>query len=169
MKTPLAAPLENAVSSLKNGTYVLLLRLDAPCTLAVGGLGAQAMPRGWYAYAGSAQGPGGLAARLRRHVAGAGRLHWHIDYLRRKAVPLGVWACEGEALLEHTWAAALLRLPGANIVVLRFGASDCRCPTHLVHFPARPDVAHFRALVEPALPPAAVLRVFSSEPPALER
>lgn len=154
--------LENAVNGLKNGTYVLHLRLDAPCRLPIGGLGTLGMPHGWYAYVGSAQGPGGLAARLRRHLAGTGRMHWHIDYLRQKATPVGVWACEGAALLEHVWAQALLTMPGAGVIAPRFGASDCRCATHLVHFPALPDAALFRALAGPRLPPDAPFHVFAA-------
>jgi Uri superfamily endonuclease len=43
--------------------------------------------------------------------------------------------------LECAWAAALSQRPGARIVVPGFGASDCRCPGHLVHLPALPDEA----------------------------
>jgi Uri superfamily endonuclease len=154
--------LARAIGDLRNGTYVLILRLDAPCTLVVGKLGLCAMPRGWYAYVGSAQGPGGLAARLRRHVIGSERLHWHIDYLRQHAEPVGVWAVEGAAPLEHDWAQALLSMPEASVVVARFGASDCQCTTHLVHFPGLPGAAQFQARIARRMPHGAALRIFST-------
>lgn len=161
-----AQPLENAISGLRHGTYMLILRLDAPCTLSIGSLGAHAMPRGWYAYAGSAQGPGGLAARLRRHLVGTARPHWHIDYLRQCAVPDGVWAFEGEAPVEHIWARGLLAMRGAGVVVARFGASDCRCIAHLAHFPTPPDAAAFWTHVGPTMPPGAALSIMSAPEPA---
>ena len=34
--------------------------------------------------------------------------------------------------------ARLSELPGARLLVPRFGASDCRCPGHLVYLPRRP-------------------------------
>lgn len=63
------------------GLYLLLLRAEneivlhlASRTLRIGA--------GTYVYVGSACGPGGLAARLSRHLCGRRRrLHWHIDKL----------------------------------------------------------------------------------------
>ena len=51
-----------------SGTYALLLRLDAAVQLAVGRLGDFTFPEGDYVYVGSARGPGGLRARVRRHI-----------------------------------------------------------------------------------------------------
>ena len=124
------------------GTYVLALWLEAPCELSVGRLGAFRFPAGWYLYVGSAFGPGGLLARLGRHwrrLASGKHAHWHLDYLREQAVWAGAWGCDSSHRLECTWAATLHRLPGAEIVVPGFGASDCRCRTHLVRVPALPD------------------------------
>jgi len=123
------------------GTYVLALRLNAPQTICVGRLGEVAFPAGWYLYAGSAHGPGGLPARLARHSRRIGhnkRAHWHIEHLRQTALWVGAWGCTSGERLECTWAARLRDLPGAQIVVGRFGASDCRCPAHLVYVPALP-------------------------------
>ena len=128
------------------GSYVLALRLDARHTLRVGRLGEIDLPAGWYLYAGSARGPGGLPARLARHRrrVGAGkRLHWHIDYLREAATWGGAWGRVTNERLECTWAAMLRRLTGAHVVAPGFGASDCHCPAHLVHVPALPDDGWF--------------------------
>lgn len=124
------------------GTYILILRLEEPAHLTIGKLGTFAFPAGWYAYVGSAFGPGGLRGRLKHHLAPAIKPHWHIDYLRRAAPVRAVWYHAGEAVYEHEWAAALASR--AAIPAPRFGASDCRCQTHLIHFPEPPDFAGFQ-------------------------
>ena len=129
------------------GTSVLVLRLSSPVAITVGQLGCFEFPAGWYAYAGSAQGPGGLGARLSRHVRSPKTLHWHIDYLRTHAAPVEIWHVGGGGKRECAWANALSRLPAASLPVPRFGSSDCRCPTHLVHFAAPPGAAVFADLV----------------------
>ena len=132
------------------GTYVLILRLPYPATIDVGRLGEFQFPAGWYGYAGSARGPGGLAARISRHVRPSKPLHWHIDYLRYKASPIEAWYATGDQKRECAWAHTLSRLPGASIPARRFGASDCRCSSHLVHFAVSPNVASFaHAVGEP--------------------
>jgi Uri superfamily endonuclease len=124
------------------GSYVLALWLDAPHTLHVGRLGALDFPAGWYLYAGSARGPGGLPARLARHGRRLGpdkRARWHIDYLREQATWGGAWGCAAGERQECAWAAALRGLPGAQVVATGFGSSDCRCPTHLVYVSVVPN------------------------------
>jgi Uri superfamily endonuclease len=112
------------------GTYGLGLLLDSGIECAVGTLGQGAFPAGLYLYVGSAWGPGGLGARLGRHLRGDGATHWHIDYLRPWARPVALWTAPGEHL-ECAWAQALADHPGARIAMPRFGASDCRCASHL--------------------------------------
>jgi Uri superfamily endonuclease len=134
------------------GTYVLILRLRHPVTIDIGRLGQFRFPAGWYAYVGSAHGPGGLAARISRHLRPAKPLHWHVDYLRGDAHPVEVWYAVGVRKRECAWAKALINLRGASILAPRFGASDCRCPSHLVHFAAAPDgICFARAVGEPIL------------------
>jgi Uri superfamily endonuclease len=132
------------------GTYVLILRLSRTTTVTVGRLGRFQFPAGWYAYAGSARGPGGLAARISRHLRSPKPLHWHVDYLRAEAVPIEIWSAVGTRKRECAWVRALSGLPVASIPALRFGASDCRCLAHLLHFAVSPDlVAFVRAVGEP--------------------
>jgi Uri superfamily endonuclease len=132
------------------GTYVLILHLPRPAAITVGRLGRFQFPAGWYAYAGSAHGAGGLAARVARHLRDPKPLRWHVDYLRAHARPVKVWYTENRQRRECAWAAALSTLPGAFIPAPRCGASDCRCPTHLTHFAVPPDLAAFtRAVGEP--------------------
>lgn len=125
------------------GTYVLLMALMQPIAVVVGQLGTFDLPAGWYAYAGSARGPGGLAARVQRHVGSTRALHWHVDYLLAHARPVAVWYAVGGRRRECSWAQALSELSGASVPAARFGASDCSCQTHLIHFPQPPDRPEF--------------------------
>ena len=118
------------------GTYALLLYLPARTPLKAGGLEPHAFVRGWYLYVGSAQGPGGVAARIGHHLRSHHPPRWHLDYLRPWSRPRGAWA--GPCAREHQWAALLGRLPGAQFPVVGFGSSDCRCPAHLIFLPRRP-------------------------------
>ncbi|MBN1178034.1 MAG: GIY-YIG nuclease family protein [Anaerolineae bacterium] len=133
--------------SSEPGTYALLLSLSHPLPLTVGKLGRFDFPAGVYVYVGSARGPGGLSARLARHLRHPKPLHWHIDYLRAACQPLAVWTVEDEQPRECAWATAVARLPGASQPAPGFGASDCRCPTHLFHFPTPPSLARFREII----------------------
>ena len=129
------------------GTYALILNLERDGDLAVGRLGRFALPAGFYVYVGSARGSGGLASRIARHIRHPKQLHWHVDYLRANASPVAVWLSEGEQRRECAWAAALAHIEGGSIPVPRFGASDCRCPSHLIRFPAVPDRSALGRLV----------------------
>lgn len=114
------------------GLYALGLRLAKTTPLSIGALGEFSLPSGLYLYVGSAWGPGGLAARVRRHLQGRGRAHWHLDYLRAVAEPVALWLKPQERE-ECRWAAHLLAHPTARIVIAGFGSSDCRCPAHLAY------------------------------------
>ncbi len=130
------------------GSYVLIMRLPDPVGIDVGHLGRCEFDRGWYAYAGSARGPGGLAARIDRHRRTTKPLHWHVDYLRAYATAVAVWYTVGERRRECRWARALSELPGARLPAPRFGASDCRCRAHLIGYPHPPKLSTFSHLVE---------------------
>ncbi|MHC4606159.1 MAG: GIY-YIG nuclease family protein [Planctomycetota bacterium] len=118
---------------MKPGTYALVLKTDRPLRLKVGALGRFLFPAGYYVYVGSAL--NGLEGRLRRHARRRKPCRWHIDYLRRRAEIVEVWTVVSRKRLECRWARAALATPGASVPVPRFGASDCRCPAHLVHLP----------------------------------
>jgi Uri superfamily endonuclease len=132
------------------GTYVLALWLGVPRDIRVGRLGEFEFPAGWYLYAGSAFGPGGLQARLTRHrrrTWSGKRVHWHLDYLRESATWGGAWGCDSSQRLECRWAAVLRSLPQADVVAPGFGASDCGCSAHLVWVPELPGDDWFASVL----------------------
>lgn len=116
------------------GTYVLLLRLDAEHELEFGHGRRHRFSAGWYAYVGSAM--RGLSQRMARHVRSTKRPHWHIDALRAVSRVAGHVLVRSADRLECPLAAALSSV--ADFTVAGFGASDCRCPSHLFGFTSDP-------------------------------
>ena len=88
---------------------------------------------GLYAYIGSAYGPGGLRARLGRHLRPEKKLRWHIDQISTNTLDkfaygwTGGKECDLRASLDANCPAAY-PLPG-------FGSSDCRT----LPVPSAPD------------------------------
>lgn len=140
------------------GTYLLVLRVEAACRPRVGALGAVELAPGRHAYAGSALGPGGVRARMARHLRGEGARHWHVDHLREAARPTGAWWVHAEERLECRWAEATAGLSGADRSAPGFGASDCGCPGHLVRLPEGAAGGALRAALAGASPRGADLR-----------
>ena len=132
----------------EKGSYLLGLSLQRNVNLKVGRLGCFLFPPGYYLYAGSARGPGGLPARLARHQRREKRPHWHVDYLLAHARLTDVWTAASKQRLECAWAEAVRDIEGAQIIAPRFGASDCRCVAHLVYFPHRPRAVQITAALQ---------------------
>lgn len=123
------------------GTYTLVVELPVERTVAVGALGERSLAPGWYAYTGSATGPGGFA-RVERHERVASgendARHWHVDYLLgapesdlRADVRTAVDA-------ECAIARAVADAPEVSTPVDGFGASDCGCLAHLAYAESEP-------------------------------
>jgi Uri superfamily endonuclease len=142
--------------------YVILTRVPRRSRLAVGSLGTVTLERGWYGYVGSAA--RARDARVARHLARAKPLRWHADCLFAAFPADRAWLVDG-ADGECELAGALEALPGAERRPRRFGAGDCRCAGHLVHFTRRPLR---RDLVAAALaagaPPRGAVRAFGRRP-----
>lgn len=112
-----------------------MMRCRRAGAVVVGSLGIMRIDLGAYLYLGSAFGPGGLRARLSRHAVRCKIERWHIDYLRPRMSLSCAWFSTSSVNLEHQWAARAIALPTATVPLPRFGASDCRCRSHLVRFP----------------------------------
>ncbi len=133
---------------MERGIYCLTFENPA-AVLEVGRLGAVAFRPGYHCYVGSALGPGGLARVERHRRLGRDRdrsPHWHVDRLLldpRFRIAAAVTAGTGERL-----ECALARAVGGDAVV-GFGATDCRCGSHLLFRPRDPVdevAAAFRAI-----------------------
>jgi Uri superfamily endonuclease len=119
------------------GSYALILELTQPQVLEIGRLGGFGFPAGIYVYLGSARGPGGIRARVGRHLRSGDKLHWHFDYLRQTTEIRGFgYLLETGTTMECAWSQKLAASPDARIPVPGFGASDCQagCPAHLIYF-----------------------------------
>ncbi len=111
------------------GAYRLLLDLDAPLTGRFARTDFTLQP-GRYAYCGSANGPGGIAARVARHLRQDKKPHWHIDQLTVAAKSISALAFPGGSECQLV---ARLAAHGASTPLPGFGSSDCRqCASHLL-------------------------------------
>ena len=121
------------------GAYGIVIRLQKLVQLEIGKFDRVELPNGLYFYGGSAFGPGGLKARIGRHVRAKKSLHWHIDHVtsQGKFVALGVVENGNECDLV---AAAIAR-ECAAFPVPGFGSSDCRtCISHMVKLNHASDI-----------------------------
>lgn len=121
------------------GTYTILLNLPEAETLTIGALGTYECSAGYYAYTGSAFGPGGFARVDRHHEIATGdreTRQWHIDYLLGETgARIETVVRSPEADIECAVAQAVAEV--GEIPVDTFGASDCNCPSHLSYAPDR--------------------------------
>ena len=131
------------------GTYVMVIRISRETRIAVGKLGEFSFTEGFYCYAGSAMGPGGLTARLARHLRPRRNLHWHVDYLLQHGLVVATWQVRSTEKLECVCAQTMLSLDGAQAPVQGFGSSDCSCETHLIYFSSHPSYGAFRKRLGP--------------------
>jgi Uri superfamily endonuclease len=113
------------------GAYVLALELSRPIVVKIAGRPLTSLAAGRYLYCGSARGPGGLRARIARHMRRGKTTRWHVDRLTEAGRVLGAWTFVG--CHECQLVAALAHLPAP---IEGFGSSDCqRCRSHLLRWP----------------------------------
>ncbi|MEZ5840874.1 MAG: GIY-YIG nuclease family protein [Hyphomicrobiales bacterium] len=136
----LPAPAASAERILPHpGAYVLAIDLGQPAAISLPRQPEILLPAGWYLYCGSARGPGGLAARLGRHLAAEKKQRWHVDRLtvsarRRIALPF-----PGD-MTECRLVAAIAAMPQFSQPAPGFGSSDCRiCKSHLLKWQGAPE------------------------------
>lgn len=113
------------------GAYVLALRLAETVSIGLPGSVAGQLTPGWYLYAGSARGTGGIRARVRRHFQHHKPLHWHIDWLTVRSVEMAALAvADGD---ECDLVDKLLGGDCFDTALAGFGSTDCRrCMSHLL-------------------------------------
>ncbi len=122
------------------GAYILAIGVWHPVTLTQRQFAGQSLARGLYFYCGSARGPGGIAARVKRHCAPVKKPHWHVDALTTLPagqVMVALAIPDGD---ECQLRARLCDDFGLVAPIAGFGSSDCpTCPAHLLAVPGEGD------------------------------
>jgi Uri superfamily endonuclease len=128
--------------STEPGAYLLSINVSKQLLLEIASLSVPTLASGRYVYCGSAYDPGGIRARVRRHLRRDKSVRWHADCLTmagrvsKVAVLVGGSEC---ALME-----GLRTLPGITAPVPSFASYYCRaCPSHLAAVPKDFDIARF--------------------------
>jgi Uri superfamily endonuclease len=116
------------------GVYVLILRMDSEKDIRIGKLGEFRFKKGFYAYVGSARGPGGFK-RVKRHFDVAEGKNctrkWHIDYLLPYSEIVAAVLSPTTKDLECNVAQALCEFSDSDYE--GFGCSDCECRSHIFY------------------------------------
>jgi len=113
------------------GAYVLLIRLSDRLPLTLAGRSGVTLAPGNYLYCGSAHGPGGIKARVGRHMRPDKAIRWHVDQLTTGGTVAGAWVFPNGD--ECGLVAMLADMP---VPVPGFGSTDCgTCPSHLLSWP----------------------------------
>ena len=107
-------------------SYQLLIRVKKLVDISIGKLGPCEFPAGEYIYTGS--GKRTIEARVSRHFSRPKKLRWHIDSL----LSASEVHISGVTWSEVAECALILKTAG-EILIPRFGATDCRngCVSHL--------------------------------------
>ena len=75
-----------------------------------------------------------LESRLKRHLSSKKKLHWHIDYLLKKATVNDIIFNESERKIECDLSQYI---SSKTYGIEGFGCSDCNCKSHLYYFKNR--------------------------------
>ena len=113
------------------GAYAMVIEVADAVAVTLGSRSPIIMSAGRYLYCGSAKGPGGLKARLSRHMRRGKSLRWHIDQLTEQGLVVGSWVFPGgdECGLVQMFSHLPMSIAG-------FGSSDCAiCCSHLLIWP----------------------------------
>ena len=117
------------------GCYCLIIKLNKDTTIKIGKKhGKIDFNKGYYVYVGSAM--NSLESRIKRHLSDEKKLHWHVDYLLRKAEITDVICNESKRKIECDLS-QLISLKSEGIE--DFGCSDCECESHLYYFKNRTE------------------------------
>ena len=110
------------------GIYCLIIEVKGDIKLKIGSLGKIWFEKGNYVYVGSSQ--NNLEKRVKRHLSGKKKMHWHIDYLLASPYArINHVLCKIAKKKEECKTAKLLS--ATEIPVKGFGCSDCKCNSHL--------------------------------------
>jgi len=112
------------------GAYAIVIETRRPADMTLRGVNLRLSP-GRYLYCGSARGPGGIRARVGRHLRKSKAQRWHVDRLTGIGRVCGVIVAPDGS--ECALFARFSGLKGAEVPAPGFGSSDCRrCAAHLL-------------------------------------
>nr|WP_090889163.1 GIY-YIG nuclease family protein [Evansella caseinilytica] len=114
--------------------YLLVLKLESTCSIVIGKRGQLYFQAGMYVYVGSAK--RNIESRIARHLQQDKKKRWHLDYFRPHAEVLQVFTLplhNGECALKEFIQQQCIGRAVGN----KFGASDCRCDSHLLKIPGK--------------------------------
>ena len=127
------------------GAYAIAIEFAGKVAVTLSGRSPIVLPAGRYLYCGSAKGPGGLKARLSRHIRRG-------KPVTEQGLVVGNWIFLGGDECELVQMCSYLPMPIAG-----FGTSDCTtCSSHLLQWPNR------TALLLPTLISADALKASSA-------
>ena len=113
-------------------SYLLLIKLVRKVSLPKK-FNFQIKP-GFYAYAGNANGPGGIQGRCKRHFKLKKKKHWHIDWLTTQSQEIKALSFLNQN--ECKIIEEILKIHGTSIAYKGFGNTDCQsCKSHLIKLP----------------------------------
>ncbi len=116
------------------GCYCLIIKVDETSTIKIGKkLGEIQFKKGFYVYVGSSM--NSLESRLKRHLSNEKKLHWHIDYLLKKAEIVDIIYNEDKKVECELSQYLASKTEG----IKDFGCSDCECESHLHYFKNRDE------------------------------
>lgn len=130
------------------GTYIIVIEVGARQKLEIGKIGMVNIERGYYFYVGSALGPGGVNARVSRHLKRIKTKHWHIDFLRNIGSVVTIVVSYSKKKKECKWASRLKASPCLSTPISGFGASDCACFSHLFFSKNNIDINLLRGILK---------------------
>ncbi len=114
------------------GAYLLIIEIGRDTVVRTKAREFHLRP-GYYVYVGSAM--NSLEGRVRRHMSGNKKLHWHVDYLLERSKLLEAILIPSDERIEERLSEAVSRLGEA---VEGFGASDLGVSSNLYHFDEHP-------------------------------
>jgi len=109
------------------GAYAMAIKLADKAAVRLSGRPPITLSIGRYLYCGSAKGPGGLKARLSRHMRRGASVRWHVDQLTERGLVIGSWIFPGGdecELVQICWFCQC-QLPGSAAVIARPAAVIC--------------------------------------------
>ncbi|MEZ0346091.1 MAG: GIY-YIG nuclease family protein [Infirmifilum sp.] len=115
----------------EKGVYALIINVQSSTLINFKGMPARLDP-GTYVYIGSAHGPGGVKARVRRHLKPEKKTKWHIDKVTTLPYAQIICVVCAETQSPECILTPHLEKHGFIHPLPGFGSSDCRrgCTSH---------------------------------------